>query len=209
MKAGRELDALVAEKVMGWTVDPIYRMYTGSVVRHAAGHNLETRFNPSTDITAAWEVVEKMRALGLWVEINLGYEFDGPSIDCIIGEYGAAGGIIEGLRHGEKQWSEEADTAPLAICLAALKAKGVDRVARCACGRPADDCDAHPTGEPESMNTPIFRKDKIRDALDAFYGRGKYDKLAYTYADGYYALSLEKRFGKSIEELKKEVGYDA
>jgi len=59
VKAGRELDALVAEKVMGWTVDGIWRMYTGEVVRHAAGKNMKTRFNPSTDISAAWEVVEK------------------------------------------------------------------------------------------------------------------------------------------------------
>ena len=58
------------------------------------------------------------------------------------------------------------------------------------------------------MTEPVFRKDKIRDCLDMFHGRGKYNTPGNPcWADGYYAKSLEKRFGKSIDDLKKEVGY--
>jgi len=43
MEAGRELDALVAEKVMGWE------------------YEARSLFRPSQDIAAAWEVVEKLK----------------------------------------------------------------------------------------------------------------------------------------------------
>jgi len=90
MKAGRELDALIAERVMGemWGVGP----------------NLEdTLPHYSTQIADAWLVVEKMRP---YFEI-----------------YCDGGGWV--ARFG---WADAgtlaayADTAPLAICLAALKA---------------------------------------------------------------------------------------
>jgi len=103
MKAGRELDALVAEKVMGWTL-------SGRVWIDERGH-LQTieptsfgSFEPSSDIAAAWEVVEKMRARGLIVDLTLG-----------AGAYCRIGGF--------RPFAEERGaTAPLAICLAALKA---------------------------------------------------------------------------------------
>jgi len=91
MKPGRELDTLVAEKVMGLNHDKLdgYPAYY------------------STDIAAAWEVVEKLIPdcfLTLqWIE---GWEVSHF-------EPGPYGGHMH-LAHG--------DSAPHAICLAALKA---------------------------------------------------------------------------------------
>ena len=56
MKPGRELDALVVEKVMGW------KWLSGNP------------WAPSTDIAAAWEVLEKMRERGYTVEVFFGWE---------------------------------------------------------------------------------------------------------------------------------------
>ncbi|GED14021.1 BC1872 family protein [Aneurinibacillus migulanus] len=119
MKTGRELDILVAEKVMGWVVD-------GDIIENAdldeqgrctfpSGDflmNKETREplpNYSTNIADAWKVLEKLIQLG--AEINVGFykQWD-CSIDYPIG----------------CNWLVQAETAPLAICLAALKALGVE-----------------------------------------------------------------------------------
>ena len=111
MKAGRELDALIAEKVMGLiaykvqlvappprvrTIDELQRV--GSPLPHY-----------STNIADAWEVVDLGHPCG-W--------FD----SYYIMRYGA--GYAIGRCMDDAVYAE-ADTAPLAICLAALKAKGV------------------------------------------------------------------------------------
>ena len=140
LKAGRELDALVAEKVMGcrvswWSLRLVDRPPTDIEWRHGLftseaslermeeGEVLVADANGdmpmhqmlgrsewegiprySTDIAAAWEVVEKMRARGLIVDLTLG-----------AGAYCRIGGF--------RPFAEERGaTAPLAICLAALKA---------------------------------------------------------------------------------------
>lgn len=89
MKPGPELDQLIAEKVMGMkTVAPPY----------------------STDIAAAWEVVDAIR-------------------------YKHGGGLLELYRNGDDTWAarfdEDArlttcDTPAHAICLAALTAVGLN-----------------------------------------------------------------------------------
>ena len=88
LEAGPELDALVAVEVMEVRAFPP---------------------NYSTDIGAAWQVVEKLRA-GKFVWIK----------DC-----GGFGWRVEILSSSETDiqidFSVVADTAPLAICLAALK----------------------------------------------------------------------------------------
>lgn len=116
MKVGRELDALIAEKVMG-------------LVEHAsyAGKNkvslgwrkqgdisfidLRKLKDYSTNIKDAWEVVEKT---GLLIVYELHQESD--SGKWLIG-YGSDGCGFTTMF--------EADSAPLAICLAALKSIGV------------------------------------------------------------------------------------
>ena len=121
MEAGRELDALIAEKVMGWeaTADGLYwdarqkrtRLVLGSAIaKKREEMGIENGpgfvFAPSTDIAAAWEVVEKADLWSLYGSIG-----DGPYRACIQFE--------------DREGLMTADTAPLAICLAALKAKGV------------------------------------------------------------------------------------
>jgi hypothetical protein len=65
MKPGRELDALVAGRVMGWRVFETKLIKDGYVAYLAD-------FNPSTNIAAAWEVVEKLHSTGKY---NLALEY--------------------------------------------------------------------------------------------------------------------------------------
>ena len=128
-EAGPELDRLVAEKVMGWTNlddmwSPFLRNPSTGLYRKDANQQ-KTRWAPSTDIRAAWEVVEKLRTDG-WA----------PSLFGPIPEDGPWAGLaIVWYAQLERQWLDRTgkprefaedygDTAPLAICLAALRAVG-------------------------------------------------------------------------------------
>ena len=117
LKAGRELDALVAEKVMGrvWAVAPMTapikvliepQFKTGDWQELKGGEIASFGNLPlySTDIAAAWEVVEKLRGDRITVGVTA-YDRD---VECEI--------HIGGLH------TVRAETAPLAICRAALKA---------------------------------------------------------------------------------------
>lgn len=117
MEAGRELDALVAEKVMGWT-KRISADHTGSEIKVLRNMGIIYAWKDaerkergldvpaySTDIAAAWQVAEMMR--GLDFRLNK----DGDWVCCFGGTVAFCG---------------ESDTAPHAICLAALKAVGVE-----------------------------------------------------------------------------------
>lgn len=103
----REIDCAIAEKVMGWTkkVPAIGKpWWARSDDTFAAPAHGKKAWSPSTDIAAAWSVVEKMR-----MQIE-------PT------RKGWRAGVYGGL--SDKRAT--ADTAPLAICLAALKAIGVE-----------------------------------------------------------------------------------
>lgn len=111
MKVGNELDALIAEKVMGHEVS---RYGDTDAWYDEQGHWIKPY---STDIAAAWQVVNKIADSRdpHWFSIDRWY-----------------GTWVAGWRCGDSapddpSWELEmtADTAPLAICLAALKAKGV------------------------------------------------------------------------------------
>jgi hypothetical protein len=129
MIAGRELDALVAEKVMGlrrvteYSEEFAYPHYPGDFV-NSDGHRVFSSFDEpthqlpkySSDISAAWEVVEKFIKFNPFWEENDSLWFDlsptkPPGWYC---------------NFGDSSTSVYADTAPLAICLAALKAVGVE-----------------------------------------------------------------------------------
>ena len=107
MPAGREMDALVAEKVMGWADINSNAALVGGLCDDK--RNWKPLPFYSTDIAAAWEVVEKIK-----------------------GNYGNCRFITEWVPKA-KQWSCGGDgydcgwgkTAPLAICRAALKAGGL------------------------------------------------------------------------------------
>lgn len=110
----KELNAAVAEKVIGWKVckDPNCPAGCDKDVSVTEDGIIEVAgkvWSPSTDISAAWEVVEKMRA---------------SRYEIVLDDLG-----------GDSQWrcrwdrddcgcvgTAEHPSAPMAICLSALKA---------------------------------------------------------------------------------------
>lgn len=125
MEAGRELDALIVDKVMGWawnTHNPRNHIMwnpdtggVGIVVFHDGGEGdgviqvLDVPYY-SSDIAAAWEVIGKMIEQGTF--INLGH-----------------GGLVWRVNISTRYMYERlefegitAESAPLAICRAALVA---------------------------------------------------------------------------------------
>lgn len=115
MKPGRELDKLVAEKVMNLIGD--YRMcgYCGSEMRYCGDRSRctqcgEWRYGPykeySEDIAAAWEVVEKMQEKH---SFSLNSKRGWAHASFMGGDLG-------------KVVMAQGDSVPHAICLAALKA---------------------------------------------------------------------------------------
>ena len=112
LEAGPELDALVAEKVMGWRMirnDPLLS-HTGWI---DGDGRKRTRYDPppySTDIAAAWEVLEKFP----WFRIDNRGDYEGNQAFMV--ELSDDAKNLSG-----KMW---APTAPLAICRAALRAVG-------------------------------------------------------------------------------------
>lgn len=120
MKAGRELDALVAEQVMGLDVHWSSSNEPLLTVRSAPNAHHHKELPPyGTDIAAAWEVVEKVGGKA-YVEMGLRNDAGDGADWC----------ATFGHAEGNTKWIEDggafAETAPLAICLAALKAVGAE-----------------------------------------------------------------------------------
>lgn len=129
LQAGRELDALVAEEVMGWIrttgidmsgtkeYDP-KRIITGwTFAVHLENQDTAVYFldehipHYSTDITAAWEV---------WTKLPYPkqlFQLAQNEYTCFCGGDMTPGGV-------DYEWTATAETAPHAICLAALEAIG-------------------------------------------------------------------------------------
>lgn len=116
-EAGRELDAIVAEKVVGyrWVKGGTFLLdshLSVAVLVEANGTHLDTKNLPryTSDIAAAWEVVEKLHEMGLYVAISK--DPDRFTWD------------VRGWndKTNSNRFIGFAETAPLAICLAALKA---------------------------------------------------------------------------------------
>ncbi len=121
MEPGRELDALIAEKVMGIEPWPIQNPCWGVKAFKAKfvpyGQEAKPCEAPSysTDIAAAWKVVEKLQ------EYNPFWEEDGwlsfqlsPAVGVNSKEWYA--------NFGDSTTGAYGKTAPHAICLAALEA---------------------------------------------------------------------------------------
>lgn len=121
MKPGRELDALVAEKVMGWTnfspIDPDcdygvgVNGYRRNYAKSPDGQEKPFPFY-STDMSATWEVFEKIKEEGAWVEVA--WNPKKKHYRCLIGAE-----PIEGLQTVDLSGT---NTAAEAICKAALLA---------------------------------------------------------------------------------------
>lgn len=132
VEAGPELDALVAEKVMGWKLHIEERgPHMGEIAPDGKLHLwIEGRvskwnvlhWKPSRDIAAAWEVIEQLQSKGIRLD-SLGH----GNLDCHLEttrnfscEFG--GWAEDGSP--TISWSAIAKTAPVAICRAAFKAVG-------------------------------------------------------------------------------------
>lgn len=105
MDAGRELDALIAEKVMGWT----WKEVEGEQYLYPPRPGDVNIPHYSTDIAAAWQVVEKLAELGMLTSVCWGRS----------GNHGIIASVD--ILEGGFNKPIAAHTAPLAICLAALE----------------------------------------------------------------------------------------
>lgn len=115
---------LIAERVMGWKRGERYGNGNGEWQRPTDDPKRSGRLTweqtprYSTDIAAAWQVVEKWRAKGE------GFQLDSLGFTGVEGETDAAWrcSFMDATDGGMEHYSAEAETAPLAICLAALAA---------------------------------------------------------------------------------------
>ena len=121
LPAGRELDALVAEKVMGWVRGRRYGNGNGEWIidgKTSVSRTWDSTPSYSTSIAAAWEVVEKMRNTKeapdetYWVLTDCAGSGWRAEILQVLTENDAPHQVAYGV----------GDTLPLAICLAALAA---------------------------------------------------------------------------------------
>lgn len=117
LTAGQKLDALVAGKVMGWTGYRYEREgseHTEWIEVNGRGKRVYCDWHPSTDIAAAWQVVERILA------IEKAKKTDLPVFVVDASPSGGSAMIQIGM--GCRVVTENAETVPLAICRAALKA---------------------------------------------------------------------------------------
>ena len=109
LEAGREMDALVAEEVMEWRWE-WSEEYPNVGCWMPSGYG-ERAWSPSTSISVAWEVVEKLKGLNFAVAIE---DVSVPTTNWW---------VCFADNSEDKESHDEAPTAPLAISRAALKAK--------------------------------------------------------------------------------------
>jgi hypothetical protein len=107
MKPDHKIDALVAERVMGF--EKTFKHPVQGQLFHIGGSSFS--FHPSTSIDDAWAVVSLMRAKGHHIEMHV-YE---QSSECMIYTPGR-----------NTYYSVTQDLMPAAICLAALRASGIE-----------------------------------------------------------------------------------
>lgn len=107
LQAGRELDALIAEKVMHWTLKGAHPIFGSPVYATGKTDTLVPFF--SADIGAAWDLKDFLLR----------------NHRCSYFEIRTAGGSYYTAQFSatdlEERISEDGDTAPLAICRMALK----------------------------------------------------------------------------------------
>ncbi len=111
LPAGREIDSLVAEKIMDDPVDRQIVDQHGFEIILCRSRQVLPRY--STDIAAAWTVVEKLRSMGFGVVIDNLPSTSGKSVGWTVAVIGIS---------TQDTFAGTADTAPLAIVRAALKA---------------------------------------------------------------------------------------
>lgn len=121
----RDIDKLIAEKVMGWTeiresgftgfdfvgLDPKHKPTDWYLIPHY-----------STAISAAWQVVEKLEEMDFWAQLRT--PFDKGAADSFYW-CGFTPRLTTGWNGRPDHWTN-APTITMAICLAALKCVGVE-----------------------------------------------------------------------------------
>lgn len=128
----RELDARVAVEVMGWRLDGYW--WVDADGKPIVASITENGWYPSQEIAAAWQVVERLRAEG-WI-VRVQEMPDGLPLLAGAGWRGEEAreihkravcmlypspAIQEKYRRWAHQMAATADTAPEAICKAALE----------------------------------------------------------------------------------------
>lgn len=127
MPAGQQLDALVAEKVMGWRWYPCALNDAQKILAPSREASDTVRIGQgvmglvpdfSTDIAAAWPVLEKLAEQGLRVELH----------DCRPDEGAQSWRVLFSGADTRTVAYAYASTPMLAICRAALLAVGLTEV---------------------------------------------------------------------------------
>lgn len=127
----RKIDALVAEHVLGWRFcKSTFEQYEPSFWVDSNGKFIwSSTFTPSTDIAAAWKALETLgrgatvaETYGRgWICTNLGSDY-WQDHELSAAEFKQCHPNDD---DGQVYYAVQAPAAPLAICLAALRAKGV------------------------------------------------------------------------------------
>jgi hypothetical protein len=118
MPAGKEMDSLIAERVMGWAKHPHVDSPTYWWEGPTKSYLIDNLPHFSSDIAAAWQVVEQLQQRG-YTRITVGLQGLGKTVDfCHIeGDGPAWHEVIDGHGH-------DAFSLPLAICRGALGCVG-------------------------------------------------------------------------------------
>jgi len=113
----KSIDNLVAEEVMGWEI--FEKEVATYWVDNKGDWTLRQLWKPSTNMRDAWEIVEYLEQHPKFKEIQV-TRVNGTTYVSIDEYFGDSFERLKG-RHQSKS-----DSAPLAITLAALKARGID-----------------------------------------------------------------------------------
>lgn len=120
IQAGKELDDLVAKNVMNWHTKKISTV-RGAITFYLDNEDYVNRpvynWNPSEDISDAWEVVDELSEHGWYLEIKTNFPVD---VTVSIRDSRSGTWDTQGLYD---KWITKdcgGKTVPLAICRAAL-----------------------------------------------------------------------------------------
>ncbi|WP_280146276.1 BC1872 family protein [Bacillus amyloliquefaciens] len=109
MKDKREIDRLIAEKVMGWQTQTFPNIGVTSAYTEDGELTISEQFSPTENLDQAWSVVEKFKLVKIERDSNRNYT---PYLAVIPTE--------------ERVFTAIAETPQMAICIVALKACGTE-----------------------------------------------------------------------------------